>query len=363
MLKRRWIRWVLILLAWSAVAVFFATQTYVFYKYSGGQAHFWLILKINLADWYAWGFLAPGINWLARRFPFEHGKWAQSLTIHLFASVGGSLLKWALNNLLRRNILGLSQSVSLVYVFHQNLVIYWIVVAATQGYLYYSRYREGELRTAQLSAQLAHAQLQALRMQLHPHFLFNTLNAISTLVHKDPETADRMIARLSDMLRLTLENMGVQEVRLAQELEFLERYLEIERMRFPDRLEVQMHIAPETLDACAPYLILQPIVENAIRHGIAPRSTPGKVEVRAECKDGRLILEVRDDGPGISSNSNAKDGVGISSTRARLERLYGAAYQFELRNAAEGGLVVTFAMPFRLMAGDSTTRSTGGVLT
>ena len=183
-------------------------------------------------------------------------------------------------------------------------------------YLYYSRYREGELRTAQLSAQLAQAQLQALRAQLHPHFLFNTLNAISTLVHKDPDIADRMIARLSDLLRLTLENIGVQEVRLAQELEFLERYLEIERMRFPDRLQVRMHIAPETLDAWAPYLILQPIVENAIRHGIAPRSTPGTVEIRADCKNDRLILEVRDDGPGISPDRNLKDGVGISSTRA-----------------------------------------------
>ena len=248
----------------------------------------------------------------------------------------------------------------LIYVFHQNFVTYWIVVAATQGYLYYSRYREGELRTAQLSAQLAQAQLQALRMQLHPHFLFNTLNAISTLVHKDPEIADRMIARLSDLLRLTLENIGVQEVRLAQELQFLERYLEIERMRFPDRLQVRMHIAPETLDARAPYLILQPIVENAIRHGIAPRSTLGTVEIRAECKNDRLILEVRDDGPGISPDRIPKDGVGISSTRARLERLYGAAHQFELRNAAEGGLVVTLAMPFRLTAGASGAESGGG---
>ena len=360
MLKRRWIRWPLALLGWTAVALFFASQTYLSYKYSGGQAHLWLVLKMNLIEWYVWGFLAPGIIWLARRFPIERGRWGRSLAIHSVVSVAVSLLKWSLNNLLRHYLLGFSQSMYLIYVFHQNLVTYWIVVAATQGYLYYSRYREGELRTAQLSAQLAHAQLQALRMQLHPHFLFNTLNAISTLVHKDPEIADRMIARLSDLLRLTLENMGVQEVRLAQELEFLERYLEIERMRFSDRLQVRMHIAPETLDARAPYLILQPLVENAIRHGIAPRSTPGTVEVRADHKDGRLILEVRDDGPGVSPGSNLKDGVGISSTRARLERLYGAAHQFELRNAAEGGLVVTLTMPFRLTTGELGAQSGGG---
>ena len=362
MLKRRWIRWLLALLGWTAVALFFASQTYLSYKYSGGQAHFWLVLKMNLIEWYGWGLLAPGIFWLARRFPLEQGRWGRSLAIHSVAGVGVSLLKWTLNNLLRRYLLGLSGSMYLIYVFHQNLVTYWIVVAATQGYLYYSRYRQGELHTAQLSAQLAQAQLQALRTQLHPHFLFNTLNAISTLVHKDPEIADRMIARLSDLLRLTLENIGVQEVRLAQELEFLERYLEIERMRFPDRLQVRMHIAPETLDARAPYLILQPIVENAVRHGIAPRSTPGTVEIRADCKNDRLVLEVRDDGPGVAPNSNLKDGVGISSTRARLEKLYGTAHQFELHNAAEGGLVVTLAIPFRLATGDSSAQSRGGCL-
>jgi two-component system LytT family sensor kinase len=360
MLKRRWIRWLVVFLGWTGVAVFFASQTYLSYKSSGGQANLWLVLKMNLVEWYVWGFLAPEIVWLARRFPLERGRWAGSLPIHVVASVSVALLKWALNNFLRRYLLGFSQSMSLIYVFHQNLVTYWIVVAATQGYLYYSRYRAGELRTAQLSAQLAQAQLQALRMQLHPHFLFNTLNAISTLVHKDPEVADRMIARLSDLLRLTLENIGVQEVRLAQELDFLEQYLEIERMRFPDRLEVRMRIAPETLDARAPYLILQPLVENAIRHGIAPRSTRGRVEVSAERKDGKLILEVRDDGPGISLTANPKDGVGISSTRARLERLYGAAQRFELKNAAEGGLVVTLALPFELMAAVSGERIAGG---
>lgn len=361
MLKRLWIRLLLAVLGWTAVAVFFASQTYLSYKYSGGQVHLWLVLKMNLIEWYLWGLLAPGIIWLARRFPLEREHGARSLALHSVAAVGVSLLKWALNNLLRRYLLGFPKGMYLIYVFHQNFVTYWIMVAATQGYLYYSRYREGQLRTAQLSAQLAQAQLQALRMQLHPHFLFNTLNAISTLVHKDPEIADRMIARLSDLLRLTLENIGVQEVQLAQELQFLERYLEIERMRFPDRLQVRMRIAPETLDAQAPYLILQPIVENAIRHGIAPRSTPGTVEIRADCKDDRLILQVRDDGPGISPDRVPKEGLGISSTRARLERLYGTDHRFELRNAAEGGLVVTLAMPFRLTT-RAPQRGDGGLL-
>lgn len=352
MLERRWTRWLLAFLAWTFVALFFASQTYLNYRSSGGRAPVGLILKMNLVEWYLWGLLAPAIIWLARRIPLERLHWARSLMIHLTASVGFAFAEWWVNNFLRHYLLGFSQSVKLAYVFHQNLTTYWIVIAATQGYLYYSRYREGELRTAQLSAQLAQAQLQALRMQLHPHFLFNTLNAISALVHKDPEIADRMIARLSDMLRLTLENIGVQEVRLAKELEFLERYLEIERMRFADRLEVGMRIAPETLDARAPYLILQPLVENAIRHGIAPRATPGRIEVSSERKDDMLVLKVKDDGPGIAA-TKPKDGVGISSTRARLERLYGARHRFELQNGVQGGFIVTLALPFQLVVGEA----------
>jgi two-component system, LytTR family, sensor kinase len=347
MLERRWSRWLLAFLGWTFVALFFASQTYLNYRSSGGRAPVAIILEMSLMEWYLWGLLAPFIVWLARRIPLERSHWARSLAIHAGASVGFAFVEWWANNFLRHHVLGFSQNIKLVYVFHQNLTTYWILVAATQGYLFYWRYREGEVRAAQLSAQLAQAQLQALRMQLHPHFLFNTLNAISTLVHKDPEIADRMIARLSDLLRTTLENIGVQEVRLAKELEFLERYLEIERMRFADRLEVRMRISPETLDARTPYLILQPLVENAIRHGIAPRSAPGCIEVSAERKDGMLVLMVKDDGPGIAAEKNPKDGVGISSTRARLERLYGPAHRFAMKNGADGGLVVTLALPFQ----------------
>jgi two-component system LytT family sensor kinase len=349
MLQHRWFRWTLAFAGWTGVALFFASQTYLSYKYSGGQARTGIILKLNLADWYVWGLLAPGIIWLARRFPLEREHWARSGAVHLTAGVGVALLKWWLDNLFRHYVLGLPHGTSLIYVFHDNLTTYSILVAATQGYLYYQRYRQGELRSAQLSAQLAQAQLQALRMQLHPHFLFNTLNSIATLIHKDPDAADQMTARLSDLLRLTLENIGVQEVPLAHELEFLERYLEIERTRFSDRLVVRMDVAPETLDARTPYLILQPLVENAIRHGIAARSSPGCVIVVAARDNGLLVLEVKDDGPGIRSEAASNNGIGISSTRERLEKLYGDAHTFKLSNAAEGGLTVKLSFPFRLM--------------
>ena len=353
MLHRRWFRWCLAFLGWTVVALFFASQTYLSYKYSGGQAHAGIILKLNLGDWYLWGLLAPGIVWLAHRFPFERKHWVPSTTIHLVLGVGIALQKWWLDNQFRHYALGLPRGMSLAYVFHGNFVTYGILVAATQGYLYYQGYRKSEIRSAELTAQLAETQLQVLRMQLHPHFLFNTLNSIATLIHKDPDAADRMTARLSDLLRLTLENVGVQEIPLAQELEFLEGYLEIERTRFSDRLVVRIEAAPETLDASTPYLILQPLVENAIRHGVAARSSPGCVVVRAAREGKMLSLEVKDDGPGIGPEAVARNGVGISSTRARLEKLYGAGHRFELTNALEGGLVVKLAFPFRLLKGEA----------
>jgi two-component system LytT family sensor kinase len=361
MWQRRWYRWVLAFVGWTCVALFFASQTYLAYKYSGGEAHWGIVLKINLCQWYAWGLLAPGIVWLARRFPLERGSWRSSLGVHLSAGVGVALVKWQLDNQLRHYVLGFERGMSLIYVFHQSLVTYCLLVGATQAYLYYRRYREGELRSAQLGAQLAQAQLQALRMQLHPHFLFNTLNAISTLVHKDPEVADRMIARLSELLRLTLENVGVQEVPFAQELEFLERYLEIERTRFADRLMVRMEIEPEALNARTPYLILQPLVENAIRHGISARASAGRIVVSARRDDGMLVLEVRDDGPGMASGAVGKSGVGISSTRARLEKLYGSSQRFELRNTEGGGAVATLAFPFRTVTAGSSIAENGDV--
>ena len=187
-------------------------------------------------------------------------------------------------------------------------------------------------------------------MQLHPHFLFNTLNSISALLHHDPELADRMIARLGDFLRLTLENSGAQEVTLQKELEFLKCYLEIERVRFQDRLTVSYDVAPETLDAMVPNLVWQPIVENAIRHAIAPRSGRGHIEMRAQRTGETLQLQVKDDGPGLPSNQNSNGssskGVGLANTRERLRQLYGNNHRFELVNGSDRGLVVTLEIPF-----------------
>jgi LytS/YehU family sensor histidine kinase len=232
----------------------------------------------------------------------------------------------------------------------KNFIVYWLVIWASHALNYYKRYRESELQASRLSAQLAEAQLQALKMQLHPHFLFNTLHSISSLLSRDTEAARRMIARLGDFLRLTLENNGAQEVLLREELDFLKCYLDIEGIRFYDRLTVRLEIEPQTLSARVPNLILQPIVENAIRHGIAPRSVPGLIEIKSAREGERLRLEVRDDGPGlpleVGSGRLGRRGIGLSNTQNRLRQLYGQDASLEMANDARGGLCVTLEIPF-----------------
>jgi LytS/YehU family sensor histidine kinase len=184
-------------------------------------------------------------------------------------------------------------------------------------------------------------------MHLNPHFPFNTLHSISALMHQDAQAADRMIARLSDLLRASLESSDTQEVTLRQELEILQRYLEIEQIRFGSRLTVKMDVAPDTLEARVPNLILQPLVENAICHGIQPHAKPGRIELRSQRADGMLMLEVCDNGGGLRKDEPAQEGVGLSNTRTRLRTLYGQAHGFDLRDAPGGGLQVRLTIPFR----------------
>ncbi|HZS06537.1 MAG TPA: histidine kinase [Blastocatellia bacterium] len=222
-----------------------------------------------------------------------------------------------------------------------------MIIAVNQATDYYRRYQSRELQASNLEARLVRAQLDALRMQLHPHFLFNTLNSVSVLMRRDIEAADRMLLQLSSLLRVTLAGNAAHEIKLRQELEILERYLEIEQNRFRDRLTVRMQIDPAALDALVPQLFFQPLVENAIRHGIADRETGGLIAIRAERQNGMVYLQVRDNGPGLGiSHGNLIEGVGLSNTRSRLDYLYGPADRFEAGNAEGGGLVVTAAFPF-----------------
>jgi two-component system LytT family sensor kinase len=241
------------------------------------------------------------------------------------------------------------------------LLTYWFLVSVQLASHNYRRFREREVRASQLEAKLAQAQLEMLKMQLHPHFLFNTLHAISTLIHKDPDAADEMVAQLSDLLRMTLATIGIQEVPLQQELEFLQRYLDIQKTRFQDRLEVILDIPSDTLDARVPNQVLQPIVENAIRHGIDARSGQGLIEIRAQATNQMLVLTVRDDGPGLKEGLQAAfaameqdermpregRGIGLANTRARLRELYGPVSTLSLANHPDGGAIVTLMLPLR----------------
>jgi LytS/YehU family sensor histidine kinase len=237
--------------------------------------------------------------------------------------------------------------------FHANLLLYWTVVGLWHAYDYYRRFRERERRAAQLELeaavlekQLAQSQLEALKMQLHPHFLFNTLNSISVLMRDDTQAANRMLLRLSELLRIALKSESKQEISLQQELEFLGSYLEIEQTRFQDRLTVNFDIEKETLDAYIPNLILQPIVENAIRHGIAPRAEAGLIQINSRRKNGFVELCVNDNGAGMNESKVPTNGIGLTNTRKRLEKLYGEQYGFEKSSPTVGGVQVKLTIPF-----------------
>jgi hypothetical protein len=227
-----------------------------------------------------------------------------------------------------------------------NLPIYWIIVSMVHALTWYRRSQERERSALQLEARLADARLEALRMQLHPHFLFNTLNAISTLVHRDATAADEMIGNLSELLRATLDTTA-QEIPLRQELNFLDRYLEIQQVRFGNRLQVEKEIDARTLEVKVPTLILQPLVENAIRHGIEPQTGQGRLHISASRDDQTLHLRVRDNGAGSKPANEAKDGIGIANTRSRLQQLYGPAARLTLTTGADGGFIATIDLPCR----------------
>jgi two-component system, LytTR family, sensor kinase len=323
------------------------------------------LLLEQLTVWYPVALLAPACLYFAARFRLERDRWLPTLAIHLALNLVFHVCLVLISLPLSQLVWG-EPIFSLQFLknLHQRLigrlpidaVFYWMIVGTGSAFEYYRRFREQqlqaahlELRATQLEAQLVQAQLQALKMQLHPHFLFNTLHAISALMDDDVKGSRRMIARLSELLRITLESAGQHEVSLREELDALERYLEIEQIRFQDRLTVQLAVAPETLAARVPNLILQPLVENAIRHGIAPRSSAGRIEIRTERLNGMLELQVIDDGPGLQpGDEGLKEGIGLTNTRARLQQLYGDEHRIEIKDAGEGvGLVVKLSLPFR----------------
>lgn len=357
--RRRWTRLLLIWGIWTFIGLVFTFQGYFTSYRSERPMLFTESLYIQMTWAYLFAIATPLVLWAAGKLPIERSNWIRSALLHIPISIVLSVALTALGRVIIWLNFGYSAGKPLTFVsvtrfvignFSEAIGIYLLIALTSYAYDYYRRFREGQVRTLQLEAQLSHAQLQALKMQLHPHFLFNTLHSISALLNKDVESARKMITRLGDFLRLTLENSGSQEVTLQQEMEFLRCYLEIERIRFQNRLVTRIDVSPQSLEAKVPNLILQPIVENAIRHGIAPRSTAGLLEIEAKLLNGTLRIQVRDNGPGLpkhpTSDNLIKKGLGLANTETRLERLYGADHFFDLSNGPAGGLIVTLEIPF-----------------
>ena len=331
--------WLLGAAIWITLGLMSAAQNAAWRALTDRPIPWGLILPYALGDWLTCGMFTPFFYWMVTRFPIRGDKWWARIPVHLAGSLMFVVLKVAIWTPLANALSGPEDARTYTQMlfggFYADMLAYWASIGVIHAIEYYRESRERQLEATRLA-------LENLRAQLQPHFLFNTLQSISTLIHRDQAAADRMLTDLSELLRLSLRNPGSQEVPLRQELEFLERYLEIMRVRFGDRLIISVESSDDVLDALVPSLVLQPIVENAIQHGMADRPDRGHVNVRATRANGALVLEVKDDGRGLGSGG---EGIGLSNTRERLRRLYGAEGRIEILN--DKGVTVRLVIPLR----------------
>jgi two-component system, LytTR family, sensor kinase len=351
----------LLFVGWTLVSIIFAGISYAAaIGENNKEFGFVSALRLNLVQFYLWAILSLLVFRFSRRLPIELRPLnVRNLLLYFpalisFAGVHQLIqlaILWSITPRWRQKYPALIDCYRgyFAFGFYIDLIIALLIVIAVHALLYYQNFRASELAQSSLKTQLAQAQLRALKMQLHPHFLFNTLHSISSLVLEDPPKANSMIARLGDFLRLTVDNSEQQLVTLKEETEFLRCYLDIEQVRFGDRLTVAFELEPQTLSAQVPHLILQPVVENAIQHAIAPRAAQGHINIEAKRLNSLLRVAISDSGPGISSNANSlgKNGVGLSNVRSRLQQIYGPDFRFELMNASDGGLTVVVEIPFQ----------------
>jgi two-component system, LytTR family, sensor kinase len=346
---------------WTFVGLFFGLRTGLEWELIGrnswAKAIWW-----HLMEWYFWGILANGVFRLCRRAQIGRHRRLRYCLFHLglglvisfiqafLCTVAGLVERWA-QNTVALTLVGepysFSRALHLTVVnhLHQNMLIYAAIILVWHALDFQRQSRAKAIEASELETRLAGSQLKALRAQLQPHFLFNTLNTIAELIHESPHKADRMILRLGDLLRLSLQSEAQAEVPLEEEMHFLKCYLEIEQERLGDRLEVRWDVAHETLPAKVPNFILQPLVENAIRHGIAPFSHPGMVTIRTRRENDKLLLQVRDNGPGMGAQREPRAGsIGLMNTRERLTRLYGDKHLLELLD--DNGLVARLTIPY-----------------
>ena len=352
-------RLTLLFAAWTVYGLLSAWQTHYWYSFSRKPMSWPDCLRFEMSYGYIWWLCTPAILWLADRYRFDRSHVVRNLTIHIAAmTIFIVVTKTAFDAFIKppeSSFIGFEWQKlfrSIESTSDTGVLFYWVIVLVEHSIVYYARYQHGLVNASRLQTQLAKAQLQALKMQLHPHFLFNTLNTITALVHEDPDTAERTIARLGELLRLFLANSMIHEVALSEELRILDLYLDIERTRFEDRLSVHKDIPPELSEAMVPNLVLQPLVENAIRHGLSQREGPGWIAISAEKFGETLVLRVTDNGagPGPDLMKPSQGGMGLSITRNRLESLYGPHQSLVLRGLQTGGAEVRITMPFRTYA-------------
>ena len=349
------LRWPLVLAVATLLAAMSSALAVSFTRALGKPTTNWLsLVMLNATYWYVWALFTPSIVWLSQHFRFERQGLVRAILVHVpsvalfsfahIAVMAGA--QWWLFST-HSDPWWAEVKRSALMNFDWEMMTYWAIAGLSHAVLYYRESRDRAVRASQLETELVEARMATLQHQLQPHFLFNTLHAISALMHKDVHAADRTLMRLSDLLRMTLENLGQHEVTLKTELEFLAKYLEIEQTRFADRLVVRFDIQPEALDALLPTLLLQPLVENAIKHGVSKKSGPGHIDIRARQEHDKLWIEVRDDGLGLSDTALAalQKGIGVSTTRARLQHQFGADFRFEFHRL-EQGVAVVVAVPW-----------------
>lgn len=349
MLKLEKINWLRIALAWGMFSVFMIVVVYVQALSGAGPVSWRTAVLGPLLYGLIWMLFTPLVFWLAARFDLTAGRrgWVSSALVH----AGASMFLTVLFRVLHVTLLFLMGAPGIVLSWatilsNVNIWIpaYWMLLFVAYALDFYERYHRRTLDAAQLEMQLVQAQLQALKMQLQPHFLFNTLNAIATLIDDEPRMAQRMTAKLGEFLRLVLDNTDEHQVTLAQELHFAQLYLEMEQIRFSDRLSITYQLAPDTLPALVPNLLLQPLIENAVKHGLTAASGAGAIHIQADQQDGRLVLQVSDNGRG-SDQANSR-GIGLRNSEERLRALYGSRYALAIHTAPQQGFAVRIELPF-----------------